>query len=150
MNLVKAAINDNKLLTEITIASKSHWGYSEVEIKKWIPELTITSEYLQKNYVYKLIASDKLVGFFAFIIRSKDTIELDFFFVSQKHIGSGYGAVLMNHFLAKVKELKYHKVFLIADPNAETFYAKFGFKVTDYKKSNIIERLLPVMEKTFE
>ncbi|MCF8714294.1 GNAT family N-acetyltransferase [Joostella atrarenae] len=150
MEIIIASSDDNKELTELTIQSKSYWGYSHAQIESWKDELTITSDYLKKNSVYKLIKKGTILGFYAYLIRDNNNIELDYFFISESCIGKGYGHLLMNHFLERVKSLNYSRVFLTADPNAEPFYIKSGFKTTKYIESKINERLLPYMELRFE
>lgn len=147
MKIIKANTTDALALTSLTLKSKSHWGYSVDQIENWKEELTINVDYICRNEVYKLIMEDELIGFYTFIIKTKTKIELDFLFVDPNYIGQGFGKLLMNDFMERLKVLKFKEVILISDPNAEAFYKSVGLKVIKRLKSSIEGRFLPVMER---
>lgn len=70
---------------------------------------------------------------------------MDNFFIHPNYIGKGYGKVMMEDFMARVKG-KANKITLDADPNAALFYRKLGFKVVGKLATSIPGRFLPVME----
>lgn len=146
MKLKKAIRTDAKDLTELTIRSKSHWNYGEKQIEKWREELTITEEYVDDNQIYKLTIDNLLIGFYAYQAENKTDIKLNYLFVEPKYIGKGYGKLLMIDFLNRIKNSKFKKVVLDADPNAEQFYSSLGFQVIGKLKSSIKDRFLPIME----
>jgi len=147
MKIIKANTTDGNVLTALTLESKAHWGYTVDQIENWTDDLTINATYIDKNQVYKLVNDDKLVGFYAFLPESNTKVELNFMFVDSAYIGKGYGKILMNDFLERVKALQYKTVTLIADPNAELFYKRAGFNVLEKLESLVEGRFLPVMEK---
>ncbi len=147
MKIEKALKADHKELTELTKESKAFWGFSQEQIEKWSEELTITEDYLKKNEVYKLTINGKIIGYFSFFEIEKNVAKLDNIFILPEFIGQGYGEVLMNDFLVKVKEKGLKKVRLDSEPKAEGFYQKFGFEVIGKLKSSIKNRYLPIMEK---
>ncbi len=147
MKIIKANITDADTLTALTLRSKLYWGYSDNQIESWKDDLTISSDYVSNNQVYKLVADDKLVGFYAFLPETNTKVVLNFLFVAPEFIGKGFGKILMNDFLERIKKLHYKKVTLVADPNAEAFYKSAGFNVTEKLESSIEGRFLPVMEK---
>lgn len=51
----KATTDDAEILTNITKKSKSHWGYSNEQIESWSSQLTITTNYIETNKIYKLV-----------------------------------------------------------------------------------------------
>ena len=61
MKIVKATNTDALALTELTLRSKLHWGYTEDQIEGWKDDLTINSDYVDNNEVYKLLVDDILV-----------------------------------------------------------------------------------------
>jgi ribosomal protein S18 acetylase RimI-like enzyme len=147
MKIIKANITDGNALTVLTLKSKAYWGYTDDQIESWKDDLTISSDYVSNNQVFKLVADDKLVGFYAFLPETNTKVALNFLFVAPEFIGKGFGKILMNDFLERIKKLQYKTVTLVADPNAEAFYKSAGFNVTEKLESSIEGRFLPVMEK---
>ena len=146
MKIGKAHRKDAKKITDLTIRSKNYWNYGEKQIAEWKDELTITSKYIAENQVYKMTTSDGLIGFYAFQAESNKIVKLNFLFVAPEHIGNGYGKILINDFVKRIEKTDFKKVTLDADPNAEKFYEKVGFKVVGKLKSSIKNRFLPIME----
>lgn len=146
MKIIKAKNTDCKKLTALTIQSKAYWNYSSKQIHEWIDDLTISTQYIDNNEVYSLIDSETLVGYYSFFSLNEKEVVLDNLFVLPDYIGKGCGKFLMVHFLEKVKTLNFEKVRLDSEPNAEKFYAKFGFKVIGKLKTSIKNRFLPIME----
>ena len=147
MNIEKANREDHEILTEITKKSKAFWGYSEEQMTQWNDALTITQEYIQTNFAYKLIQENKVIGYYSYFNTEIYTVKLDNLFVLPEYIGKGYGNYLMDNFLNRIKENRdVKKILLDADPNAEKFYQKFGFKTIGQLETSIKNRFLPVME----
>ena len=146
MKIERAHRTDAKKLTELTIRSKDYWNYGTKQIEEWRDDLTINQKYIDENQVYKLTVADKLTGFYAFQPENTKTIKLSFLFIEPEAIGKGYGKVLVSDFLQRIEESEFESVVLDADPNAEKFYERFGFKTIGKLKSSIADRYLPVME----
>jgi len=144
---VRASESDYYELTELTKKSKAYWGYSLNQIKEWNEVLTITEKYISRNYVYKLVLKDQMVGYYSYFNVNDKKVKLDNLFVLPKFIGNKYGDYLMKNFMSRVSENGFKIVTLDSDPNAENFYKKFGFKVVGKLKSSIKNRFLPIMEK---
>lgn len=142
----KATADDAEILTNITKKSKSHWGYSNEQIESWSSQLTITTNYIETNKIYKLVINDLVVGYYSYVILEENVVQLDNLFVLPEYIGKGLGTFLMNDFLDRCKALKFQKVVLDADPNAENFYKKHGFKTVGQIETSIKDRFLPIME----
>jgi N-acetylglutamate synthase-like GNAT family acetyltransferase len=147
MTIEKTEKKDAQILTDLTMRSKSYWDYSAEQIMSWKDDLTITAAYIDKNEVYKLTNKDNIIiGFYSYIFLNAAVIKLDNLFIDPTYIGNGFGTLLMNDFLKRIKSLQFEKVTLDADPNAERFYHKFGFKTVGKLKSTIENRFLPIME----
>ena len=147
MTIEKARKKDARILTDLTIRSKSYWDYSAEQIMSWKDDLTITTAYIDKNEVYKLTNKHNIIiGYYSYIFLNNAVIKLDNLFIDPPYIGHDYGTLLMNDFLKRIKSLKFEKVTLDADPNAEKFYHKFGFKTVGKLKSTVENRFLPIME----
>lgn len=142
----KATIEDAEILTKITKKSKAYWGYSKMQIEAWSSQLTINKTYIETNKVYKLVINDLIVGYYSYIILEENVIQLDNLFLLPNYIGTGLGAFLMNDFLDRCIVLKFQKITLDADPNAENFYKKYGFKIVGQIETSIKDRFLPIME----
>lgn len=146
MTIIPATINDHEILTALTKASKAYWGYSDAQITEWSGVLTITTVYLEANNVYKLIVEIEIAGYYSYFSENENTIRLDNLFVLPAYIGQGIGMLLMDDFLMRVGKTAAKKVILESEPNAEAFYAKFGFVTTGRVATSIKNRYLPVME----
>lgn len=146
MNIEKASIDDHETLTAITKKSKAYWGYSADQIEIWSPFLTVSKEYIQRNPVFNLRLDNEIVGYYSFFYESETTIKLDNLFVLPEFIGKGFGKVLVNDFLVRLKDQNFQKVVLNSEPNAENFYTKFGFVKVGQIETSIKDRYLPIME----
>lgn len=146
MKIIKASIEDNNILTEITKKSKAYWGYSEEQILKWNDNLTISAAYIETNFVYKLINNDKTIGYYSYLIKEEKDVILDNLFVLPENIGKGLGKYLMTDFLNRMKNGKFEKITLNSEPNAENFYLKIGFKKIGELQTSIKNRFMPIME----
>jgi ribosomal protein S18 acetylase RimI-like enzyme len=147
MTIEKAISDDDLILTEITKKSKAYWKYSEEQIKKWTNTLTISKDYITQNETYKLILDNrKIAGYYSFIKKENQIIKLDNMFIAPEYIGNGYGKILMNDFIERIKQTKFEKIILDAEPNAKMFYHKFGFTVIGQFESSIKDRFIPIME----
>ena len=119
IEITKANTNDYRVLTDITKKSKAYWGYSDEQMRKWSDLLTITEEYIQNNEVYKLIINQSIVAYYSYFEIEKNSVRLDNLFVSPENIGKGYGKLLMNDFILKIKKSEAQRILLDADPNAQ-------------------------------
>lgn len=146
METIKANTHDYRVLTDITKKSKAYWGYSDEQMRKWSDLLTITEEYIQNNEVYKLIINQSIVAYYSYFEIEKDSVRLDNLFVSPENIGKGYGKLLMNDFILKIKKSEAKRIILDADPNAQKFYESFGFVKIGEIETSIKDRFLPIME----
>jgi len=146
MKIKKAHRTDANKITDLTIRSKDFWNYGAEQIAEWKDDLTVTSDYIDENQVFKLSVENEIIGFYAFNSQDKNTVKLNFLFVEPKFIGKGYGKILLNDFLKRMEETDYDKITLDADPNVENFYTRAGFKVVGRLQSSIKNRYLPIME----
>jgi GNAT superfamily N-acetyltransferase len=146
MAVVKANIHDSDTLTDITKKSKAYWGYTDSQIIAWNDQLTITAAYIKANEVYKLLIEGMPAGYYSYFFQNDGVARLDNLFVLPQCIGKGCGTLLMDDFIFRVKSEGGKKIVLEADPNAEGFYFKFGFKTTSLVKTSTKGRYLPVME----
>lgn len=146
MEIIKANPTEHEVLTEITKKSKAYWGYSNEQMEEWSELLTIKEEYIKNNEVYKLLINNSIVAYYSYFEIEENSVRLDNLFVSLENIGKGYGKLLMNDFILKIKQNKTKRIILDADPNAQTFYESFGFVKVGQIETSIKDRFLPIME----
>ncbi len=134
-------------LTEIAFAAKRHWGYPEEWIELWADELTVDATYVEQNRVFLAeVAADKL-GWCA-VSQERDQCWLDYCWVLPEAAGQGIGRMLVVRALTLAAEFEYRTLRVIADPNAEGFYRKLGFRRIGDHPSRPDGRRLPVLEAT--
>ena len=150
MKIEKALKKDAQDLTELTIRSKSYWNYDQKQIETWRDELSVSEAYIIENHVYKLTENNTIMGYYSYYEINKSEVMLENLFVEPEYIGQGIGKRLMSDFLNRVINSGYQKVRLDADPNAENFYAKLGFKVIGKRETSIKNRFMPIMEKQID
>lgn len=115
--------------------------------EKWEADLTITSDYITKNIVFKLLINQEIIGYYSLIPIDATTIELDNLFIHPAHMGKGYGSLLLEDAITKSQEKGYTTMKLYADPHATDFYSKKCFVIIDKLETAIPNRYLPIMEK---
>ncbi|MCW4470253.1 GNAT family N-acetyltransferase [Flavobacterium sp. MFBS3-15] len=147
MTIQRALPSDHIILTRITKLSKAYWGYSAEQMEQWETVLTITPEYIAENETFKLVSGDEATGYYSIIKSGAETLKLDNLFILPGFIGSGCGRILMEHLFAKAVSESYTSIILEADPNAESFYSKFGFSGIGQVATSTPGRILPVMKK---
>jgi predicted N-acetyltransferase YhbS len=74
---------------------------------------------------------------------------MEFLFVKPKFIGKNIGKQLIKHAIKSCRDNSCEVLIVLSDPNAESFYAKHGFKTIYQRKSSIPGRFLPEMELEF-
>lgn len=137
---------DAKELTELTMRSKSYWGYSSLQISNWKDDLTISAKYIDQSEVFKLINKNKLIGYYSYFDMGDKKVKLDNIFLEPEFIGKGYGKLMMDHFFQQIKNKDFKSIELDSEPNAEKFYQKLGFKIIGRLESSIKNRFLPIMK----
>ncbi|MFK7785962.1 MAG: GNAT family N-acetyltransferase [Crocinitomicaceae bacterium] len=147
MTIVRALAEDNAVLTDLTIASKAYWDYSKEQIDAWIPDLTITSAYIEEHAVFKLIKEEEVIGYYSYCMQENNQVLLDNMFISPDHIGTGMGGVLMDDLLARTNSEGISAIITYSDPNSEEFYIHFGFEQIGKEPTSIENRFLPILEK---
>ena len=142
-----AIVEDHIQLTDLTLRSKASWGYSELQMESWREMLTISPGYIRSNNVFVAYCELELAGYYSWVHTSDNSVELDNMFVTPEQMGLGIGKRLMRDFLRRMQKTGTKEVTLYSDPNAEPFYALFGFVVIGKSESTIKGRYLPVMKK---
>lgn len=147
MNIEQAHRNDHLTLSEISYRGKAFWGYDTALLEAWKADLTLTPAYIAQHCVFKLLVDGEIIGYYSLLLPPEDgTITLDNLFLLPEYIGQGYGQVVMHHSIATARAMHLSRMVLDADPNAESFYRKMGFRVYGKLTTSIANRFLPQME----
>lgn len=140
-----AVPEDAKALTALALRSKAYWGYDDAFMKACAAELTITPERIADEDMIVAEAAGVIAGMVGLAPGDSDgVLELEDMFVDPPFIGSGLGARLMAHTEELARAQGATHIDVDADPNAQGFYEKCGYKFTGSSPSaSIPGRLLP-------
>lgn len=131
-------------LTAIAFASKRHWGYPEAWIDLWADELTVDAAYIEANRVFVAESGTCKLGWCA-VSEQRGEYWLDYCWVLPEAAGHGIGRALVHRAFSLAAELRFSTLKVIADPNAEDFYRKLGFRNIGDHPSVPNGRRLPVL-----
>lgn len=144
------------ILTEISLKSKAYWNYPESFFGTWLPELTITSQYVEDNMVHAVQLGERLVGYYSLVLLQHDREAagevlacgywLEHMFVLPRWIGRGYGTAMMDHLRALCRTRGIDTLKVLADPNARQFYEKTGWRFLRDYPSTIPGRTTPMLQ----
>lgn len=140
--------NEAQLLTDLTVRSKGHWGYSEEWMTLFRPSLELGAAYIWANPVFVADEAGVILGYYS--LASEDmpeaSTQLDLFFIDPPAIGRGVGRALFNHAIETAQALGYTRLFIEADPNAEGFYETMGaVRISERHSTLVPGRTLPWM-----
>ena len=139
--------DDLPTVSALGIRSKASWGYPETMMRVFREELTITADELGTLLVATLaLEAGKPVGYFSLRATPHDGIELEHLFVEPDHFGRGVGSLLLAEASRRATEMGQREMTLIADPFADSFYAKHGAEVIgQHASADIPGREIPIM-----
>lgn len=140
---------DAEILTATAIKSKKMWNYPEEQMNLWADELTITTAYIVKNKVYKILRVEKYIGFIS-LIKKNNFLEIDHFWLLPENTGKGHGRAVFNFIVQTAKTLNYNRIRVYSEPNADGFYKKMDGKIIQKQESKIKGRYLAVFEFNLE
>jgi len=158
--ICNATETDANELTTISFAAKRHWNYPEHYYELWKNELTITSEYIQNNKVFKAIYSNTSVGYYSLVKNDKDFYAgdvlvkqgfyLEHIFILPMYHKRGIGREMIGHMKQYVLNMSINSVLVFADPYSRGFYDKTGAVFLYDSKSSIPGRMIPVYQYVIE
>jgi maltose O-acetyltransferase len=154
--ICKATETDADELTTISFAAKRHWNYPEHYYELWKNELTITSEYIHNNQVFKVIYSNTSVGYYSLVKNDRDFYAgdvlvkqgyyLEHIFILPMYHKKGIGSAMIEHMKQYVNSMSINTVLVFADPHSKGFYDKTGAEFLYDSKSSIPGRMIPVYQ----
>ena len=134
-------------LTQIAIAAKRHWNYPEHWMELWLPQLTFSPEYLEKNESW-VVEQDGVPIAFSTIQEHDGNFWIGDMWVSPEYMGRGVGKKLFAYALILARQRGFKTLQLEADPNAVGFYEKMGLHIIGERQYELDgrPRILPLME----
>jgi len=149
---------DAQILTRISFESKGFWAYPKEYFDVWKPELTITSDYIEKNDVLVFESEGAIVGYYS-IVELENDIEasgikidkgywLEHMFIAPKYIGRGIGKIMFEHLRKRCEIKGIRQLGILSDPNARGFYEKMGCTYQRELPSTISGRTTPLLVLT--
>jgi predicted N-acetyltransferase YhbS len=125
MRIRRAQPADAAELTALAMRSKASWGYPAEWVDAWIPDLTITAEYLTTNRTYVAEHEGRIYG--VIVLQEHPTHwSLEHLWIEPTSQRQGIGRGLVAHALSVSHSIHPARVMVIADPNAEPFYRRLG------------------------
>lgn len=142
----RARPSEAQAISELALRSKAHWGYDEAFLAACREDLTWTAEGLESQHVVVAESGGELAGFFALDGHGASG-ELTDLFVDPRWIGTGLGGELMSLALEHARDRGHATLGIDADPNAASFYERFGARLVSQSMSRSIPgRTLPRLE----
>lgn len=121
----KAILSEQKLLTDLAVASKASWGYDKEFIHLAMPDLIVREDSISNDRVTVLEYDSKLIGFYE--LDDEEEPEMTALFVDQNFIGKGFGKLLWQEAIKEAKNKGWKSFKIVADPfAAERFYLPQG------------------------
>ncbi len=122
-----ARTDEAALLSDLGAAAKASWGYDEAFMTMYRAEFDLTPDFIKDNIVYAAELNGAVVGFFALEPQPGGAeYQLLDLFVRPERFGQGIGRALLNRALAEARRSGADLLYLLSDPNAETFYLRMG------------------------
>ena len=116
---------ESERITALTRASKAHWGYPPELMDLWWENLAIPAEYIAAHPTFVAEREGRILGYCS-LSGAGEIWELDNLFIDPEYIGQGVGKGLFEFALAQLRASGARRVRIVADPHAESFYAKHG------------------------
>ncbi|MFB6788725.1 GNAT family N-acetyltransferase [Streptomyces olivaceus] len=120
-----ARFGEARLLTELALRSKAHWGYDAAFLASCREELTLDDAELAGRRTTVAERDGGVVGFTTLEGEPPQGV-LGMMFVDPDVIGEGVGRLLFAHAVEAAGALGFTRFTIDADPNAEPFYAAMG------------------------
>jgi GNAT superfamily N-acetyltransferase len=146
LSLRPALPDEARLLSDLALRSKSHWGYDADFLKACRAELTLSPDYIAASPVFVLEERKRIVGFYG-LLELDGELELLYFFVEPAAINRGFGRRLWSHAVKTAARLGFQRLSIESDPYAEAFYQAMGAeRVGEVPSSIKPERRLPLLK----
>lgn len=107
---------------------------------------------VEKDRVWICSHEDRIIGFLVGFHRN-DIVQFRYFIFLPEYRGIGLGKVLMNEFISYLKESGCNKAYLLTTNEQQaaiSLYTRYGFKLTEEKKSYAFDKELTELRYDLE
>ncbi len=143
-----ARVEEARLLSDLALRSKAHWGYSAEFIEQCRKELSYSEQQLRAEHMrfFVIESLQRVAGFYALKRLSANEMELEAMFVEPASIGEGFGRLLIDHAKSVASAMGAKRLVIQSDPYAQHFYVAAGGVVIGTRESaSIPGRFLPTL-----
>ena len=141
-------VENKKIYLKDFILLNEAWIEKYFEIEEIDKILAKNPYFIIKNggYIFSMIEREDIIGVCALINHNDGIYELARMAVSEKYQGKGYGSLLIETCMNKLKNINAKKVYLVSNTKLKRaifLYKKYGFHTTHigqhpmYKRANI-------------
>lgn len=131
-------------LTALAVRSKAYWGYDPEFMATCRDELTVTARRMAAETILVADIAGRPAGFAALDFEDHNWPEISLLFVAPERIGHGIGRALTDALKDRVRALGAGGLLVDADPFAEPFYRRQGFRrIGESPSASIPDRRLP-------
>lgn len=133
-------------LTALALRSKAYWGYDEAFLAACRDELAVGPADVTARRTAVAERDGGLLGF-TMLDGDPPVGALGMMFVDPDTIGQGVGRLLFEHARAQARRLRFGRLTIDADPNAEPFYTAMGaVRIGVTPSGSVPGRELPLLE----
>jgi ribosomal protein S18 acetylase RimI-like enzyme len=136
-------------LNNISGESKMYWNYPQEWLEMWKDDLELTEKDFLDQKIFKVEVEPGLTVGFCSLKENENEVEIMHFWIKPGYIGKGLGKYLFKESI-RYFNIKEKPIIVEADPNAENFYSRLGFKTFAKRKSYFEGRFLPLMKKEYQ
>jgi|TARA_R100000455_G_C6217336_1_gene82919 GNAT superfamily N-acetyltransferase len=130
-----AVAADCQSLTELALAAKAFWGYSDQQMLQFTPALTVTDQMVARWRSGVLQETQGATGFYLLDDDGAEA-ELMLLYVSPLHMGKGYGRKLFTAAATTARKRGHLHIRIAADPHAGGFYKRMGARQSGWCRSH--------------
>ena len=142
IKFVQAIPEDVENLRSLAHESEAHWGYDKKFMDVFDRIINITEEFILNNPVYVIRENLNPVAFWG-LRRDFEMWELEYFYVSERDLGKGFGKQMWDHMTNWCKEHKIKRIHFVTSYQAVGFYEKMGAIQDGNSQSMIDGRSIP-------
>lgn len=147
MTIIRARPEMADVLSEIAWEAKQSWGYSEDWMEAWRDQLTLTPDVIRSEEAWFAEIRSRAAGFYVLRCLPNATGSLEHLWVRPDSMRMGVGSRLLEHAVDRGKAAAISSLSVVADPNAEAFYLKYGARRIGTETGSVCghRRELPIL-----
>lgn len=139
---VRAVPEDTRCLRSLARESEAHWGCDTVFLETFDRLFNITEDFITEQPVYVLWDGKAPAAFWG-LKPDHDGWELEYFYVAERALGTGYGRRMWLHMTGWCRAHQIQQIHFVTSPQAIGFYEKMGAALSGTSRSVIDGRKIP-------